>query len=94
MPSSPILDPDISEIIPNACIFPSLPWSVPIPVVVYLFTCSIDLKPSLNANFISFAVASFWKSTKDFIFPTILSEGSNHIFLFDLLKEVCTSKFS
>ena len=36
--------------IPKACMFPSLPWSVPIPVVVYLFTCSIDLKPSLSAN--------------------------------------------
>ena len=27
-----------------------LPWSVAIPRVVYLFTCSIDLKPSLNSK--------------------------------------------
>ena len=60
VPNSPIFTPAVSAMIPKACIFPSLPWSVPIPVVVYLLTCSIDLKPSLNASFMSFAVASFW----------------------------------
>ena len=39
-----------------------LPWSVAIPNVVYLFTCSIDLYPSLRASSISETVTSFWKS--------------------------------
>ena len=36
-----------------------LPWSVAIPRVVYLFTCSIDRYPSLRAISISETATSF-----------------------------------
>ena len=36
-----------------------LPWSVAIPNVVYLLTCSIDLYPSLRASSTSVTTTSF-----------------------------------
>ena len=33
-------------------------------------------------------------SANDFVLPKTLSEGSNQIFLFDLLKDELTSRFS
>ena len=64
------------------------------PVVVYLLTCSIDLKPSLRANLTSFAVESFWKSRKGFVLESVLSDGNNHIFLFSDSFEQTTFKLS
>ena len=64
----------LNVVVPNVpiltCMLDNLPWSVAIPVVVYRFTWSIDLKPSLSASFISFAVESFWKSIKDLHLPS------------------------
>ena len=94
VPNSPILTPAVSAIIPRACMFESFPWSVPIPVVVYLFTCSIDLKPSLRANLTSFAVESFWKSKNGLVLPKGLSDGSSQIFFLSISFEQLISKFS
>ena len=62
--------------------------------MVYLFTCSIDLKPSLRASFTSLAVESFWKSKNGFVLDIGLFEGNNHIFLFCFSFEHLIFKFS
>ena len=73
-----------------------LPWSVPIPRVVYLFKCSTLTYPSLWANVMSLSVTSSCRSTNFFPFPGTRQRAAMGTMVFSSVSGIicsATSKF-